>query len=160
MTNFLLRVCPIPTPTAFRMLWVFFVRYAAFFVLVSQNHLTALSLLSSARPRFDRLPQEIVHNLCNLSKAVFPISFAVLHKKTSSFLSWPQSAQKRSCKFVDRNAAKRVNKRNETIYNTKAEVLCGKSCADPPYPVWVPALYHRHIEGYGFHISQERSLSL
>lgn len=54
------------------MLWVFFVRYAAFFVPVFQNHLTALSLLSFATPVFDRLPQEILHNLCNLPRPVLP----------------------------------------------------------------------------------------
>ena len=78
----------------------------------------------------------------------------------TKYIATRETVEIRSQKFVDRNAAKRVNKRNETIYNKKAEVLCGKSCADPPYPVWVPALYHRHIEGYRFHISQERSLSL
>ena len=50
----------------------------------------------------------------------------------TKYIATRETVEIRSQKFVDRNAAKRVNKRNETIYNKKAEVLCGKSCADPP----------------------------
>lgn len=75
-----------PAPTASRMLWVFFVRYAAFFVPVFQNHLTALSLLSFATPVFDRLPQEILHNLCNLPRPVLPFLLLFCTKNPSVFV--------------------------------------------------------------------------
>ena len=42
----------------------------------------------------------------------------------TKYIATRETVEIRSQKFVDRNAAKRVNKRNETIYNKNAEVLC------------------------------------